>query len=125
MNIALRITAGSLLGLATAAAMGAAPGVAHASTRAPSTVTIHAEGTDLSGTLSSSLSSCVEGRNVIVYKQIGTRGGGDDIRFASDTADSDGDWNTGNTGTEGKFYAKVKRNALCKKDFSPTITAQR
>ncbi|MEZ0578616.1 hypothetical protein [Nocardioides sp. MH1] len=124
-TIALRTATGSLLGLAAAAAVAATPGAAHATTLAHSTVTIQAEGTDLSGHVSSTLGSCVDGRTVIVYKQVGTRGGGDDIRFAMDTADEDGSWNTGNTGTEGKFYAKVKRTSLCKKDFSPTITAHR
>jgi hypothetical protein len=124
-TLALRTAAGSFVGLAAAAAIATAPGVAHATTLAHSTVTIQADGTDLSGHVSSTLGSCVDGRAVIVYKQVGIRGGGDDIRFAMDTADEDGDWNTGNTGTEGKFYAKVKRTSVCKKDLSPTITAHR
>ena len=120
-------TASTVLGLAGLLTGGALilAGSADASTRAPSTVTIQAEGTDLFGQVSSTRAACEADRKVIVFKQVGTRGGGDDIRFASDTTDSDGDWNTGNTGTEGKFYAKVKRNTECRADFSPTIIAQR
>jgi hypothetical protein len=117
-----------IAGLALAA--GAAAGMVAATSASafavsPSTVTIQAEGTDLSGTVSSSNPSCVDGRNVVVFKQVGARGGGNDIRFASDTADSDGSWNTGNTGTEGRFYAKVKKTATCSRDLSPTVRAVR
>ncbi len=114
--------------LAAGVAVLLAPGIAmgqQAAAPAKSTVTIKAEGTDLSGTLSSPRASCVDGRKVLVIKQIGKRGGGDDKRFASDTADSDGDWNTGNTGTPGKFYAKVKATSACKGDTSKTIRARR
>jgi len=125
MNIFTRTAAVSLLGLASAAgvAIGTAA-TATASPTVPSTVTIQAEGTDLFGNVSSS-SSCEANRKVVVYKQVGVRGGGDDINFASDTTDDDGDWNTGNTGTEGKFYAKIKKTAQCKADLSPTIRASR
>jgi hypothetical protein len=117
--------AASFAGLAAAAtAFGLAPS-AHAAAPAPVTVTIQAQGTDLSGTVSSPRAACEAGRNVIVIKQVGVRGGGDDIRFAMDTSDSDGDWSTGNTGTEGRFYAKVKKNAQCRADLSPTVTASR
>ena len=92
---------------------------------ADSTVTIRAEGVDLSGKVKSPRQACVTDRKVIVFKQIGTRGGGDDQKFASDTASSDGSWSTGNTGTPGKFYAKVRKTTMCKKDSSPTIRARR
>ena len=46
-------------------------------------------------------------------------------RFASDSTADDGDWSIGNPGTEGKFYAKVKKNGQCKADFSPTIRVSR
>jgi hypothetical protein len=92
---------------------------------AKTTVTIQAEGTDLSGTVSSKRQRCVTDRKVIVIKIKGTRGGGDDKVFASDTADADGSWNTGNTGTEGRFYAKVRRTAACRGDESPTVRATR
>jgi hypothetical protein len=122
----VRLAAGALSLGAAAATLGAVPATAAQITRAPVTVTIQAEGTDLSGTVSSSRLVCKADRTVIVFKQIGTRGGGDDIRFASDTTDNSGGtwvWSTGNTGTEGKFYAKVKRTAQCKADTSPTIVA--
>ena len=119
-----RTAAGSLLGLATAGiAFSATP--AQATPTISSTVTIQAAGTDLSGFVSSPNASCEANRTVIVYKVVGTRGGGDDIRFAMDTSGDDGSWNTGNTGTPGKFYAKVKKTTFCKADFSPTIRATR
>jgi hypothetical protein len=126
MSVFTRTAAVSLLGLASAAglAIGTAA-TASANPTVASTVTIQAEGTDLFGNVSSTNAICENNRKVIVFKQVGTRGGGDDIRFASDTTDSDGDWNTGNTGTEGKFYAKVKKTDLCKSDLSPTIRATR
>ena len=123
MKTILRASVTTVLGLAAGAGVALAPS-AQAAGLTPSTVTIQAEGTDLFGTVSSS-DACEADRKVIVFKVVGTRGGGDDLRFASDTTDTDGDWNTGNTGTEGKFYAKVKRTLECKADFSPTITASR
>ncbi len=129
MSNLTRTAATSLVGLAAAVSGGAlilsGPAASAAAAPASSTVTIQAEGTDLFGNVTSPRAVCKSDRNVIVYQQIGARGGGNDIRFASDTTDSDGDWNTGNTGTEGKFYAKVKKTSLCKADFSPTIRATR
>ena len=58
-------------------------------------------------------------------KQVGTRGGGDDQKFASDLAASDGSWSTGNTGTAGRFYAKIRATTTCTGDTSPTIRATR
>ncbi len=125
-NLRTRIAAAFLAAGATVAVVAAAPTpAAHAAGKASVTVTIQAQGTDLSGTVSSTSSFCESERKVVVFKQVGTRGGGDDTRFASDTSDSNGSWNTGNTGTEGKFYAKVAGNEFCKRDFSPTITATR
>ncbi len=109
--------AGSLALLVPVGADAAAP--------ARSTVTIEADGTDLFGEVDSPRDRCESNRKVIVIKQVGARGGGNDVRFASDTTDDDGDWNTGNTGTEGKFYAKIKKTAQCKADLSPTIRATR
>lgn len=116
--VALAITATS-----AAAAPASAPGGA-----ARVTVTIKAEGTDLSGRVSSPMDTCAAERKVVVYKQKGARGGGDDKRFATDTAGEQNGkwvWSTGNTGTEGRFYAKVRPIAGCKGDSSPTIRAER
>lgn len=115
------------IGLAAGLATGVGP--AAAAGRAATTVTIRAEGTDLSGVVSSPKpSQCAANRKVLVYKQKGARGGGDDVQFASDTASLSGAayrWSTGNTGTEGVFYAKVRRTARCKADSSPSIRASR
>jgi hypothetical protein len=116
------------VGLVTALALPSSGGLAQASTDkslADSTVTIKAEGVDLSGKVKSPRQSCITDRKVIVFKQIGTRGGGDDDNFASDNASSDGSWSTGTTGVAGKFYARVRTTTMCKKDTSPTIRATR
>ena len=98
-------------------------------TGAETTVTIKAEGLDLSGVVRSPRPlRCADDRNVVVFKQRGTRGGGDDERFASDTASLNGDryeWSTGNTGTPGRFYARVRQIEGCQGDTSRTIRAQR
>lgn len=102
---------------------------ADAATDASTTVTIKAQGTDLSGLVKSTRPKlCANNRTVIVYKQKGARGGGDDVRFASDTASLQGGvyaWSTGNTGTEGRFYARVRHIAGCKGATSSTVVAKR
>jgi len=116
------------LGVVAACAVPAANGTAHASvsrSSAATTVTIKAEGLDLSGRVKSTRRSCVTDRQVNLIKQIGTRGGGDDLKFASDLAGSDGSWETGNTGTSGRIYAKVKATTACQGDTSPTIRVRR
>ena len=111
------------LGFAVAATLPAA--AAHAQAPAPSTVTIKAQGTDLSGKVKSPRQSCKTDRKVVVWKQIGARGGGDDQKMFSDLAGSDGSWSTGNTGISGHFYAKIHATPKCKGDTSPTIRAHR
>ncbi|MGZ4443955.1 MAG: hypothetical protein ACXVXC_12395 [Nocardioidaceae bacterium] len=102
---------------------------AQAAVDAKTTVTIKAQGTDLSGLVKSPKPKrCADGRKVVVWKQIGSRGGGDDKRFASDTASKQGSvyaWSTGNTGTPGRFYARVRHITGCQGDTSPTIRALR
>lgn len=103
-------------------------GAAEAATVGTSVVTIAAQGTDLHGVLKSDLTACMDNRHVIVYRQHGTRGGGDDTRFASDNTQlvgGHGEWSTGNTGTEGRFYARVRKTQFCARDSSPTIRATR
>ena len=123
----------ALLLCLTAGTAASGPGPASARTaRTPvarsvvaTTVTIKAQGLDLSGTVVSKRQSCVTDRTVLVFKQIGTRGGGDDRRIASDLASADGSWETGNTGIAGNVYAKVKATTTCGRDTSPTIRATR
>lgn len=116
-------------GLFATAAVGgmalAATAPANALAKSPSQVTIHADGVDLSGFVTSNNPGCLSGRKVVVFKQIGTRGGGDDQRLATDTSDDDGSWNTGNTGVEGYFYAKVRANTTCGRAVSSTVHAVR
>src|SRR5688572_25825847 len=106
--------------------VGSSAGVAAAGQPpANTTVTIRAQGTDLSGAVSSPAPlRCARNRVVHVYKQIGTRGGGNDIHFASDTTSLQGStyrWSTGNTGTPGYFYSKVFPKTGCRGDTSLTI----
>ena len=120
-------TLGAAVALAVTATAFPAPAAAPAAP-AGTTVTIKAEGTDLSGRVSSPKPTrCAAERKVVVFKQKGARGGGNDKRFASDTTGEQGGawvWSTGNTGTEGRFYAKVRRIAGCQGDTSPTIRAE-
>lgn len=92
---------------------------------ATTTVTIKAQGLDLSGTVASSRQGCVTDRKIVVVKQIGTRGGGDDRTIGSDLASADGTWETGNTGIAGRIYAKAKATSTCAGDTSPTIRVVR
>jgi len=51
-----------------------------------------------------------------------------DERIADDTASLNGDryeWNTGNTGEFGKFYARAGKTDDCKGDTSKTIRSVR
>jgi hypothetical protein len=123
-------TVAASVGLATAAAVlvSAPTSQAAQAGRAHVVVTIKAEGTDLSGTVRSKRRACKANRTVLLFKQKGAKGGADDSLFATDTTSLQNGkwvWNTGNLGTEGRFYAKVKRTALCKRAISPTVRAQR
>jgi hypothetical protein len=118
--VAVALTAGG------AAALSAlVPAAEAAPARASVTVTITAEGTDMSGIVTSSRpAQCAANRTVKVYKLVH----GEPHLFASDTTDRQGGsfvWSTGNTGTEGRFFAKVPAKPGCKTDVSPTIRVRR
>ena len=116
------------VGTATAAAVLVAAPSSDAAGRADNVVTIKAEGTDLSGTVKSKRRVCKDERKVLLILQRGKRGGANDELFATDTTELQngvGQWSTGNTGFEGKFYAKVKRTPQCKAAESRTVRAVR
>jgi hypothetical protein len=115
-------------GLAITAAVLVAAPPSQALDRANNTVTIQAENTDLSGTIKSKRMACKDGRKVFLVKQKGQKGGDDDKVIASDTSELQngvGEWSTGNTGIEGRFYAKVKPTVQCKGAISDTVRAVR
>jgi hypothetical protein len=121
-------TLAAAVGLATAAAVLVSAPSSQAAARADNVVTIKAEGTDLSGTVKSKRRACKHERKVFLVKQKGAKGGSDDKVIASDTTELDdgvGVWSTGNTGIEGRFYAKIKRTPLCKAAVSRTVRAIR
>lgn len=121
-------TLAAAVGLATAAAVLVSAPSAQAAPRANNVVTIKAEGTDLSGTVKSKRRACKDERKVFLVKQKGAKGGSDDKVIATDTTELQngvGEWNTGNTGIEGRFYAKIQRTALCKGATSATVRAVR
>ena len=93
--------------------------------RAAVTVTITAEGTDMSGVVSSTRPGlCAADRTVKVFKLVD----GEPHLWASDTTSLQGTswvWSTGNTGTEGRFFAKVGPRPGCRGDVSPTIRVRR
>ncbi len=98
-------------------------------TLAPTTVTIKAEGGELSGRVKSTRPLvCADERKVVVFKQVGdAQDPSVDDRVGSDTASLNGDryeWNTGTSGTFGKVYALVRRTSDCAADRSPTIRSR-
>jgi hypothetical protein len=105
----------------------AAPALAVAP--AKTTLTIRADGLDLSGTVESSRLSCVDGRNIKLYKQLGTtQNPSTDTLIGEDTSErhgSHGEWSTGNTGISGKFYVRTKKVPGCTGAASQTIKAHR
>jgi hypothetical protein len=128
MNITRSIIGGTFVGatLGTGALFGVATVSADAAAKAPVTVTIKAEGTDLSGVVKSrNPELCAANRKVKVFKVIN----GENHLFTTDTTDEPGnapyEWSTGNTGQEGTFFAKVSAKPGCRADVSPTITAVR
>ncbi len=127
MNITKKIIVGIIGGatLATAALTGvAATATAEAAPKAKVTVTIKAEGVELSGVVKSKKASCAANRKVKVFEVVD----GSPVFRYSDTTDEGPapyDWNTGNTGEEGTFFAKVSAKPGCKADVSPTVVAVR
>lgn len=93
--------------------------------RASVTVTITAQGVDMSGVVRSSRPArCAADRTVKLYKLVH----GEPHLWTTDTTDLVAGryvWDAGNTGQEGRFFAKVPRKPGCKGDVSPTIRVQR
>jgi hypothetical protein len=118
--VAIALATGGAAALTTAI-----PAAQAASARASVTVTISAEGTDMFGVVKSSRPKrCAADRTVKVFKLVK----GEPHLWATDTTDRQGGafvWSTGNTGTEGRFFAKVAAKPGCKGDVSPTIRVRR
>ncbi|MBA3529119.1 MAG: hypothetical protein H0T91_07415, partial [Propionibacteriaceae bacterium] len=78
---------------------------ASAAGAAKTTLTIRAQGLDLSGTVQSSRGSCLGDRNIKLYKQQGQeQRPNTDPLIATDTSERQGnrgEWSTGNTGMRG------------------------
>lgn len=97
---------------------------------AETTVTIRTENGDFRGYVSSPRPlKCAEGRVVVLFRQTGAvQDPKVDEKIGSDTASLSGDryeWNTGNTGVYGKFYARARKTESCKGDTSKTIRSVR
>ncbi len=113
---------------AVALALLALAGPASAAGAAKTTLTIRAQGLDLSGTVQSSRGSCLGDRNIKLYKQKGReqRPKTDPV-IATDTSERQGDhgeWSTGNTGMRGKFYVRTGKVPGCTAATSKTIRAR-
>lgn len=81
-------------------------------------VSIHYNGDGFQGKVKSSKAKCLRDRNVTVYRH---RASGDQELYM-DTTDSQGRWNTGNSGqTTGRFYAAVDAGHGCSPIVSKTI----
>lgn len=91
---------------------------AGAGTMATTKVTIKEQNGDFWGRVISPQAKCYEERKVVLMKVKS----GKDEKMAMDTADMDGDWNTGNTGyNKGRYYAKAGKISGCDADKSPII----
>ena len=103
-------------------------GPASAAGPAKTTLTIRAQGTDLSGTVQSRRGSCLGDRNIRLYRQKGKeQRPGSDTLVATDTSERQGDhgeWSTGNTGMRGKFYVRTGKVPGCTGAASKTIRAR-
>ncbi len=119
------LLAGSVTSSMTMTAADAAQRLDSRARPAEVTVTIRADGVDLSGQVVSSRPlACAADRTVNVYKLIG----GVPHLWASDTTQLQGRsyrWSIGNTGQPGRFYAEVKASRYCKGDRSRTVIARR
>jgi hypothetical protein len=114
----------AVLAVAALAAV-ALTGFVSASGLTETRVTINVEGRDYFGKVKSPRQRCVNERKVKLIKQKGERGGGDDIKIASDLADEAGEWSTGNTGSRGRHYARAPRiPGKCKGDSSRTLRTE-
>ena len=116
-----------LIVAAVALALLALAGPASAAGPAKTTLTIRAQGTDLSGTVQSTRGSCLGDRNIKLYKQKGKeQRPGSDTLVATDTSERQGnrgEWSTGNTGMRGKFYVRTGKVPGCTGAASKTIRA--
>lgn len=91
--------------------------------KAATTVTIKYNGDGFQGKVKSSRTRCVKNRTVKVYKQKGSsQDPSTDKKLLKETTDSDGSWDTGNSGqAKGRFYAYAPGTSSCKRGFSKTI----
>ena len=101
--------------LAVSSALGLTA-IAGASSSAKTKVTIHYNGDGFQGKLKSSKAKCKRNRTVKVFRK------SDGRKLYSDTSDSDGRWNTGNSGQiHGTFYAHTSKIPGCKGGTSESI----
>ncbi|WP_340540202.1 hypothetical protein [Nocardioides sp. GXZ039] len=114
-----------VVGAALAAGLVQPAPASAAPARARVAVTITADGTDIHGTVTSSaLLRCAADRTVDLYKLVD----GEPHLWASDTTQLQGRsyvWSAGNTGTTGRFFARVKAKPGCRAATSPTIRVRR
>ncbi|HYH61833.1 MAG TPA: hypothetical protein VD766_08195, partial [Solirubrobacterales bacterium] len=72
---------------------------------------------DFSGKVQGTPSSCRADR-IVKVKELPSKN-----TIASDTSESNGAWDTGNTGADpGDYFAKVKKTDTCSKAKSSTVT---
>jgi hypothetical protein len=101
------VAALAVTGAATASVASASP--------AQDKLTIHYNGDGFEGKIKSGKASCLANRTVQVHKGSGRV-------LYSDTTETDGSWDTGNSGqTDGRFYATVNAKGGCLALVSKTI----
>jgi hypothetical protein len=116
MNMTKTRRALTALVAAVGIAGAATPGLAAAHS-AQDKLTIHYNGDGFEGQIKSMKQSCLANRTVSVHKGSGRV-------LYTDTTDTDGSWDTGNSGpTHGRFYATVNAKGGCLPLVSKTISA--
>jgi hypothetical protein len=121
----LKLSAALALGLCAAVAF---PAIAGARGLENTKVTIKEDAPgDFFGFVKSSTAPalCGDERKVTLYKKVGAQQDpSEDTKINSDNAGLQGDkyrWDTGNTNTRGKVYARAKKTDDCMADNSQTI----
>jgi len=96
---------------------------------AATAVSIKVDGSDYHGFVASTKpNKCADDRKIVLYKKLGAhQNPQNDEKINTDRAEKQGDryrWDTGNTGSNGKHYARAKKIEGCRADNSRTLKTE-
>jgi len=79
------------------------------------------------GRLSARKAACYRDQKVSVWEQVGTVGGGDDVKLGQDTTNSEGRYVVPEPRRPGSYYSKAPENTIstvgnCRSVMSPVLT---